>query len=141
MQAWAMPRRSPPLSGALAMSDTLPRPVRLRLSRAKGFNLQGYSMAVNGLPAVNVARPGLWGNPFVVGQTDNLGRGPMDNVGAVGMFEDMLRDPGMIAAYGYPASGISSLAGRNLACWCKDGPCHADVLLELANGFKCEVVL
>jgi hypothetical protein len=26
------------------------------------------------------------------------------------------------------------LAGRNLACWCKpDQPCHADVLLKLAN--------
>lgn len=27
------------------------------------------------------------------------------------------------------------LAGRDLACWCRlDQPCHADVLLELANG-------
>lgn len=26
------------------------------------------------------------------------------------------------------------LAGRNLMCWCPDGePCHADVLLDLAN--------
>ena len=33
------------------------RPVRLRLSRAKGFNLQEHSQAVNGLPAVNCARP------------------------------------------------------------------------------------
>lgn len=29
----------------------------------------------------------------------------------------------------------SSLHGRDLACWCPlDQPCHADVLLELANG-------
>jgi hypothetical protein len=28
----------------------------------------------------------------------------------------------------------SELAGKNLACWCRpDQPCHADVLLELAN--------
>ena len=28
----------------------------------------------------------------------------------------------------------SELRGKNLACWCKpDQPCHADVLLELAN--------
>lgn len=28
----------------------------------------------------------------------------------------------------------SELGGKNLACWCKIGtPCHADVLLELAN--------
>lgn len=26
------------------------------------------------------------------------------------------------------------LRGKNLACWCKPGtPCHADVLLEIAN--------
>ena len=28
----------------------------------------------------------------------------------------------------------TELAGYNLACWCKPGtPCHADVLVELAN--------
>lgn len=28
----------------------------------------------------------------------------------------------------------TELAGRDLACWCKPGdPCHADVLLEVAN--------
>ena len=28
----------------------------------------------------------------------------------------------------------AALRGRNLACWCPlDQPCHADVLLELAN--------
>lgn len=28
----------------------------------------------------------------------------------------------------------AELRGKNLACWCKAGePCHADVLLELAN--------
>jgi hypothetical protein len=26
------------------------------------------------------------------------------------------------------------LKGRDLACWCSlDGPCHADVLIEIAN--------
>lgn len=30
---------------------------------------------------------------------------------------------------------LRSLAGRDFACWCVEGhPCHADVLLELANG-------
>ncbi len=34
-----------------------------------------------------------------------------------------------------------ALRGRNLACWCKIGaPCHADVLLELANRPICEAV-
>ena len=40
------------------------RPVRLRLSRAKGFNLQMHSLAMNGLPAVKVDRSTRWGNPF-----------------------------------------------------------------------------
>ncbi len=31
-------------------------------------------------------------------------------------------------------SRIKELRGKNLACWCPtDQPCHADVLLELAN--------
>lgn len=36
----------------------------------------------------------------------------------------------------YPhVKNIAELAGRDLACWCPlDQPCHADVLLELANG-------
>jgi hypothetical protein len=30
---------------------------------------------------------------------------------------------------------LGELRGKNLACWCPlDQPCHADVLLELANG-------
>jgi hypothetical protein len=33
-----------------------------------------------------------------------------------------------------PPSDFAELRGRDLACWCPlDGPCHADVLLEIAN--------
>jgi hypothetical protein len=32
-------------------------PVRLRLSRQRGFDLQAHSREVNGLPAVNFATP------------------------------------------------------------------------------------
>ena len=32
------------------------------------------------------------------------------------------------------SEAVASLRGRDLACWCPlDQPCHADVLLELAN--------
>lgn len=32
---------------------------------------------------------------------------------------------------------LTKLRGKNLACWCKsDAPCHADVLLEIANDLK-----
>ena len=40
-------------------------PVRMKLSRLRGFDLQAYSLRLNGLPAVNVARPTLYGNPFI----------------------------------------------------------------------------
>jgi len=36
---------------------------------------------------------------------------------------------------GAPWAAREELRGRDLACWCKPGdPCHADVLLEIANG-------
>jgi hypothetical protein len=43
-------------------------PVRLTLSRNRGFDLQALSLATNGLLAVVVARPTKWGNPFVIGE-------------------------------------------------------------------------
>lgn len=42
------------------------QPQRLVLSRKAGFNLQATSMALNGLPARRVTRPGPWGNPFSI---------------------------------------------------------------------------
>lgn len=52
--------------------------------------------------------------------------------------------PGMVGAYPSRRGRFMKvdvddirreLAGRDLACWCDlDQPCHADVLLELANG-------
>lgn len=41
------------------------KPVRLQLSRKKGFNLQRLSRETNGLECVNVARPSVFGNPCV----------------------------------------------------------------------------
>lgn len=51
--------------------------------------------------------------------------------------------PGMLTAYPSGRGQFTTvtladiraqLAGRDLACWCRlDQPCHADVLLELAN--------
>ncbi len=39
------------------------KPIRLTVSRRKGFNLQATSRAANGLAAKTVARPGRWGIP------------------------------------------------------------------------------
>jgi hypothetical protein len=124
------------------------RPVRLQLSRRKGFRLQAHSRALNGLPAVRVARKGPWGNPFRVGYP-----GAMDEAMAVRMHREWLEallDP---ATPGHAATiaALADLRYRNLACWCglcqrhrRTGkptgeichdcpPCHADTLLELAN--------
>lgn len=122
------------------------RPVRLQLSRKKGFNLQALSMATNGLPAVNVARPSQWGNPFVIVND------PTDRTAVVDRYRRMLTvRPSLLRSlmcsiarsHGPCGEGhflslrlaLPSLAGKNLACWCKihQQPCHADVLLELAN--------
>lgn len=103
------------------------RPVRLQLSRRKGFDLQAHSLAVNGLPAVNVARPTKWGNPFQAGMD-----GQGDRRYLVDLFRAYVSRPeqaDLVAAI------RRELTGKNLACWCSlDGnPCHADVLLELAS--------
>ena len=119
-------------------------PVRLRLSRAKGFDLQARSLAANGLPAVKVSRPGVWGNPFVVTEKMRAGATVGGAYGyiavpttedAVGCYEEMLSvKPKTGTRVAWLRDNLSSLRGRNLACWCAlDAPCHADVLLRLAN--------
>jgi len=109
------------------------KPVRLQLSRRKGFDLQGISRAANGLPAINVARPSKWGNPFEVGMTEHLGipfcGGPLTVAEAVVLFRGTIGSK----LNDFP-NCLEELWGKNLACWCKPGePCHADVLLELSN--------
>jgi hypothetical protein len=93
---------------------------------------------------VKVDRSSRWGNPFVIGEVTDparLGNGatpallnaPVHNrTEAVDLFRRWISGPGEIAQQ-WRAS-IHLLRGKNLACWCSlDGPCHADVLLELAN--------
>lgn len=117
------------------------RPQRLQLSRRKGFDLQATSRALNGLPAKRITRPGPWGNPFTI--ADAAIRYGLDRDAAQAKAVDLcahwLRgtlDPDL--SPGSPPSRDqirAALAGHNLACWCRPGtPCHADVLIELANG-------
>ena len=112
------------------------RPVRLQLSRKKGFDLQRVSMAVNGLPAVNVARPGKWGNPYVVGRDGKRDECVRLFTLMVAGYFCLTAQPSVDEQRAYRKSlsrNLRHLRGRNLACWCKGAPCHADVLLELAN--------
>jgi hypothetical protein len=111
-------------------------PVRIQLSRKKGFNLQAYSRSINGLPAMSVARPTRWGNPWYVG----MWRGYKAEDAVKHFRRWLMRDPGVRSAenvFGKPPSFEdikTELRGKNLSCWCSlDKPCHADVLLKLAN--------
>lgn len=93
-------------------------PIRIQRSRAKGWKKPENT--------VNVTRPGPWGNPF----TASL---PID---AVRAYSRWLRGAADLHHVGFPPTRdeISALRGKNLMCWCAIGqPCHADILLELAN--------
>jgi hypothetical protein len=88
---------------------------------------------------VKVCRPSKWGNPFHV--ADVLDHYDGDKIAAqadcVRSFHRWI-DDGVIHFCDDRPPCISEirreLAGKNLACWCKNGtPCHADVLLDLAN--------
>ena len=127
-------------------ASTPATPVRLQLSRRKGFNLQALSLATNGLPAVKVARPGMWGNPFVVHPNHPPGKEWFGMAGkiisvpsiedAVSCFEEMMKCPGETSDA--LRDHLPELRGKNLACFCRlDQRCHADTLIALAN-IKCE---
>jgi hypothetical protein len=136
------------------MTDA-PRPLRIRLSRAKGFDLQAHSRAINGLPAVNVARPSKWGNPFVIAPKTRPGVmfsgaawgcvAVPSAEDAVAVFREMMEQEDNARGAELLAD-IHELRGKNLACWCelpKRGEpdiCHAAVLLELSNMQICEPV-
>ena len=98
------------------MSSDAPHRVQLRRSR-------GWRMPAN---TVRVCRPTRWGNPFRVGIDG-------DDATCVARYREHLcqrleSDAELRRAL------REELAGRNLACWCApERPCHADVLLALAN--------
>lgn len=112
------------------------RPRRIQLSRKKGWRKPEG--------AVVVARPTKWGNPFVVGTHGDAATCVSRYrrlVGADwgGSFIDMLTQPAPAYAAQEAAANqvrdhLAELRGRDLCCWCPlDAPCHADVLLEIAN--------
>jgi hypothetical protein len=104
---------------------------RIRLSRAAGWRMPEN--------AVNIARPGKWGNPFVVGRDGTrlqcaaklliLSRGFIALHGPVSV-------EAQLAMWRRLRRNIGELKGKDLACWCAldGGACHGDLLLHLANG-------
>lgn len=103
-------------------------PERIQLRRTKGWRMPPNT--------VKVDRSTAWGNPWPVGERGPLDRIARDAEGAVGFFRAMFTDAQMGRAARYPDANMvrEMLRGKNLACWCPKGsPCHADVLLEIAN--------
>lgn len=102
-------------SEAVGSSGKQSKPQRLKRSRAKGWRKPDG--------AVIVDRTSRWGNPYRVGAE------AADNFDAVAKFRRHLNThPDLVVDI------RRELAGRDLVCACEPNePCHADVLLEVAN--------
>ncbi len=102
-------------------------PKRIQRKRVKGWRMPEGT--------VYVGRPTKWGNPY------KLGDRPL---GGTICFIPIFQPSGekVLAAYREYMSKCAwlieehghEIRGKDLACWCPVGsPCHADILLELAN--------
>jgi len=80
------------------------------------------------LPVGERAAKNGWGQPYT-----RIVAVIQDRAQAVGLFRAFVRYENV--GQWDPDELRLSLTGHDLACWCPlDQPCHADVLLELANG-------
>ncbi|ASR84991.1 hypothetical protein SEA_KILKOR_59 [Mycobacterium phage KilKor] len=108
-------------------------PNRIQRRRTKGWRMPEG--------AIYVGRPTKWGNPYALDiyrtdypeYADQPGEwrrmATSDFRGLVTGRWDRIDD-----IPDYPRDAITELRGHDLVCWCPlDQPCHADVLLELAN--------
>lgn len=127
------------------MTDATPEPTPRRIQRKR---TKGWRMPEG---AIYVGRPTEWGNPFVVSEKVPLAL-------ALELYRDLicgyfspaklahLTDAEFHAIYAERSNWLKRgpshpkwsaqtyLKGHDLACWCPlDQPCHADILLELAN--------
>ena len=95
-------------------------PKRVQLRRTKGWRMPPNTVVVD--------RRTNWGNPF---KAASYGSGIHANEMAVKLFECWLNEP---SQQRLKLGILRDLRGKNLACWCNPNhPCHADVLLEIAN--------
>lgn len=100
-------------------------PERIQQRRTKGWRKPENT--------VSVARPSKWGNPFRIGYADPVtGEVIPDAEVAVERFALHI---GPMGSFELDLAEVRrELGGKNLMCFCPlDQPCHADVLLELAN--------
>lgn len=102
-------------------------PRRVQMTRSKPWR-KDYP------DAVIVARPSKWGNPFRVGDRVITAKGGYKKIRDRAQAVELFRRRFERWRGSYSAEIIHELRGKDLACWCPlDQPCHADVLLEIAN--------
>jgi uncharacterized protein DUF4326 len=101
-------------------------PRRIQRSRAKGWRMPEG--------AIYVGRPSKWGNPFHPGalvwvRTEWIEVRDIEH--AIKLFKNAMQRR---LIWPIEQRALTKLRGHDLACWCPlDQPCHADVLLDLAN--------
>lgn len=98
-------------------------PERIQRKRTTGWRMPPNT--------VYVGRPNsAFQNRYKIGTQSNwLGREVATQQEAVDCFKAVIMEPAHMRAY-----ARETLRGKNLCCWCRlDQPCHADVLLEIAN--------
>jgi len=110
-------------------------PERIQRKRTKGWRLPKNTVCVS--------RPGLWGNPFSVAEHGARKAVSLYRLALRGQWQEVWERGGVSGdnthtslrhRFGAIRERLAELRGRNLACWCPIGsPCHADVLLKIAN--------
>ncbi len=120
-------------------------PERIQQRRTKGWRKPENT--------VSVARPSKWGNPFRITVSDVvdfpwqvrsptvnhlLGLHDSERSARAHVVELFAMHIGPMGSFEYDAEKLAKLrrelGGKNLMCFCPlDQPCHADVLLEIAN--------
>lgn len=106
-------------------------PERVQLRRTRGWRMPPNTVKVDrSTKWGNPHRPDDWRDSWPFGTERFVGEVSRDGWlqdRAVQAFREDVED-------GTITLDLTFLRGKNLACWCKPGqPCHADVLLELAN--------
>lgn len=121
------------------------KPIRIQRRRIKGWRIPPNTVCVD--------RSTPFGNPFPVSKAKTIKHHVEMTVYVVGtwdgpamqFFDEKKQASEMAVKFFHhwinqpPQNNLrlqamKELKGKNLACWCKEGePCHADVLLELAN--------